>query len=619
MKFLLAFLSYLSSTSFRASALEHCKCTPDSKCWPSDTEWSSLNSTVNGKLIRGVPPGSVCYPNQENYDEEACTYIASQWFNSTWHATNPVSVDYPIWTNNSCNPIWPNGTSLTGDTTAGEKGCSIGAYPMYVINATTADEVLVALKWAGKKNIRVVVKNTGHSFPGRSIGYGSLSIWTHNFRGIEYIDKFQPTSCAIDGPLAAVRIAAGHTGIEVLTELAKHKAIIVTGANPDVGLVGWLTGGGHGALSRTYGMGADNLLEATVVTPSGKILLANPSVNSDIFFAIRGGGGGTYGVVTEVVVKAFPTPRTTAHFFQLMSLSPNITTEFWGLMGFLHAEMSRLKEGGMQGYYVVGGLPIVPTLSFQWTFLLYDKPNGTVETLMAPIEEYLKDRANLFVYQQNITHADTYYDLYSGYSNEQVATSGAAMGSRLLSPRSLSDPSLSAKVFAEFGPSTNPLKPNGPVSNPVLIGHMIAHPDAPTYYPDVISMNPAWRNTVTHLVIVEGWRDGMPLPVIDAVYQDITYNKTESLRKLSPETGAYFNEADSYEPEWQRAFFGEHYDRLISIKEKYDPHKVLWCRRCVGSEALIEQPDGRLCASRYEKKTEDSKGGESYEDGLFEV
>ncbi|KAJ4377988.1 hypothetical protein N0V83_000818 [Neocucurbitaria cava] len=598
MKLLPAFLSYLPSSSFLASATEQCKCTPDNKCWPSDAEWSSLNTTLKGKLIRGVPPGSACYPEQPNYNQKTCAFVASQWFNSTWHATNPVSIDYPIWTNNSCNPIWPDGTSVTGDVNAGAKGCSFGAYPAYVVNATTAEEVGAALKWAGEKNIRVIVKNTGHSYPGRSIGYGSLSIWTHNFRGIEYIPAFNPTSCSMNGTLTAVRIAAGHTGVEVQAEVAKNEAIIVTGANPDVGLVGWLTGGGHGALSRTYGMGADNLLEATIVTPDGRTLLTNPCNNADVFFAIRGGGGGTYGVVTEVLVKAYPTPNMTAQTFWVTSLSPDTSIEFWDLVGFVHAEMQRLKDGGMQGYYQLGGLPFVPTLSLQWNFFLYGKPYGTVERLMAPIEEYLEQRTDLFAYESDIAYADTYLDLAGGAMNELVANGGSAYGSRLLSPRSVSNASDVARMFKKIWASTDPLKPNGPVTNPYFIGHMIAHPDAPTYYPDVISMNPAWRNTIAHLIVVEGWQDGMPQSIIDAVYDDITYNKTEALRKLSPETGAYFNEPDSYEPEWQQAFFGEHYDRLRSIKEKYDPYNVFWCRRCVGSEALIEQPDGRLCSSQ---------------------
>ena len=88
----------------------------------------------------------------------------------------------------------------------------------------------------------------------RSTGYGSLSVWTHNFRGIENIDSFKPRACPTNGTLTAVRIAAGHTGVEVQAELAKYNKIMVTGANPSVGVIGWITGGGHGALSSTYGI-----------------------------------------------------------------------------------------------------------------------------------------------------------------------------------------------------------------------------------------------------------------------------------------------------------------------------------------------------------------------------
>lgn len=158
--------------------------------------------------------------------------------------------------------------------------------------------------------------------------------------------------------------------------------------------------------------------------------------------------------------------------------------------------------------------------------------------------------------------------------------------------------------------------PQGPVMNPFFIGHFIAHPDPPKYYPSVISMNPAWRNTLANLIVVSAWPDGIPRSLIDAVYQDVTYNKTEPLRKLSPDTGAYFNEADSREPNWQQAFFGKNYGRLKRIKEKYDPKNVLWCRSCVGSEALIEQPDGSLCRPGYGRRTEDGQGGKIKRDSL---
>lgn len=126
---------------------------------------------------------------------------------------------------------------------------------------------------------------------------------------------------------------------------------------------------------------------------------------------------------------------------------------------------------------------------------------------------------------------------------------------------------------------------------------MIASPKEPSYYPNVISMTPAWRNTLVHFIVVEGWPDGIAQPLIDSVYRDITEKKVQPLRNLSPETGAYFNEPDSYEPQWQHAFFGDNYAKLKAVKQRYDPGNVLWCRRCVGSEALIEQSNGRLCSA----------------------
>lgn len=571
---------------------------PADPCWPIQSDWTELNTTLSGTLIRNNPPASVCYPTEPNYNEEACEVIRARWFDSTFHASDPVSVDYPIWTKNSCNPIYPNGTSVTGDPDAGERGCNADTYPAYVVNATQTSQIASALKWATQKNIRVVVKATGHSYTGRSTGAGSLSIWTRNFRGIEYIEDFQPASCPIPQTIAAVRVAAGHTNGEVQAYLSKFNRVIVSGANPSVGIVGWLTGGGHGFLSSTYGMGSDNLLSATLVLPSGKTAVANPCQNPDIFFAIRGGGGGTYGIVTEVILQTHPSPRTILHTFTLSSLPNTTDSQFWDGLGVLHAEMQRLKDGGMQGYYYIVGPPSAPSLSLMWAFMLFDKPDRTVADLMTPIEAYLAERVDLFAHTQNVTQAPTYFDVAGRIRNEDVANGGSAYGSRLMSAASLADAKISARALRDVGPSGNVSRPNGPASNPMLIGHMVGSSVTPAYYPDVQSLNPAWRDALVHLVVVEGWRDGSSQAVIDAVHADVTV-KTQMLRALSPDAGAYFNEADSQEPVWQTSFFAGHYGRLLKIKRKIDPESVLWCRKCVGSEVYVEQ-DGRLCVSSKE-------------------
>jgi hypothetical protein len=572
---------------------------PADSCWPSPSDWDGLNTTLSGALIRGNPPASVCYPNEPNYNEEACALVRARWFDSTFHASNPVSIDYPIWTNDSCNPIFPNGTSVTGDPDAGARGCNANTYPAYVVNATKASHVATALIWAAEKDISVVIKATGHSYTGRSIGAGSLSIWTHNFRGIESIESFLPTSCAVSAPIAAVRVAAGHTNGEIQAYLSKHNRVIVSGANPSVGIVGWLTGGGHGFLSSAYGMGSDNLLEATIVLPSGETVIANPCQHSEVFFAIRGGGGGTYGVVTEVILKTHSSPHTTMHTFTLSSLPHTTATQFYDAVGYLHAQMQRLKEGGMQGYYYIVGPPAAPSLSLIWAFMLFDKPNGTVETLMAPIETYIAERTNSFAYTSNITQKPSYFDIASQIQNEAVANGGSTYGSRLLSLASLANAASNAELLQDVGPSGDVSRPNGPVSNPTLIGHMVGSSVVPAYYPNMQSLNPGWRDTLVHLVVVEGWQDGSPQAIVDAVHKDVT-SKTHKLRASSPNTGAYFNEADSQEPHWQESFFANNYEKLKKIKKEVDPVNVLWCQKCVGSEVYAEQGD-RLCRVEREK------------------
>jgi FAD/FMN-containing dehydrogenase len=484
---------------------------------------------------------------------------------------------------------------VTGDINAGAKGCSFGAYPAYVVNATTSAQISHAVRWADKKNIRLVIKSTGHSYSGRSVGYGSLSIWTHNLRGIKYVEDFKAASCYVDETQTAVRVAAGHSNGDVQTEMAKYNSVIVTGATATVGLVGWLTGGGHGFLSQTYGMGSDNLLEATIVTADGRVHVASPCQNSDLFFAIRGGGGGTYGVITEVVVKTFPTPKTTVHTFKLSALEHATPEEFWEIVAYIHAEFPRLKKGGMQGYCYITGPPTVSSFTFVWTFMLFKRPHGTVETLMATIESRLKAMAHLFHYQSDITHGDTYLEMYLQSAHlEPVATGGSAYGSRLLSPESLADVKITAEAFAEIFSNPEIPSPNATVHPLLLIGHFIAPQAPPTYYPSIISLNPAWRNTLVHLIVAASWQDGSPQAVIDAVYRDITA-KTDVLRRLAPETGAYFNEPDYYEEQWQHVFFGENYARLLKVKTRFDPRNLFWCHHCVGSEDVVEWSDGRLC------------------------
>lgn len=136
-------------------------------CWPAEADWASLNTTLGGQLIKATPPGAVCYPMRPEFNEGLCEELLTAWKTASFHSSSPISIHSSVWAGDSCNPIYPNGTSIARDVNAGEKGCSIGLYPPYVVNATHAEHIQAGLRFAKEHNLRVVVKNTGHAGSGK--------------------------------------------------------------------------------------------------------------------------------------------------------------------------------------------------------------------------------------------------------------------------------------------------------------------------------------------------------------------------------------------------------------------------------------------------------------------
>jgi hypothetical protein len=99
-----------------------------------------------------------------------------------------------------------------------------------VVNATNARLVAQAVTFARQSDLRLVVKNTGHDFLGRNIGYGSLSIWTHHIKGIEWLDGWTPTgNDTVDGQ-SVVRYGSGTQWSEIYSEAYAHDKIVTGGA-----------------------------------------------------------------------------------------------------------------------------------------------------------------------------------------------------------------------------------------------------------------------------------------------------------------------------------------------------------------------------------------------------
>ncbi|KAG6356294.1 hypothetical protein INS49_015681 [Diaporthe citri] len=432
-----------------------------------------------------------------------------------------------------------------------KKGCHLGSLPPYVVNATDSSDFQQTLAFA-ENNIMVIIKNNGHSGVARRTGFGSISIWTHNLKQTVFHEKFQPSSCTINstwkGSQMAITVGAGVQDGELFKFAEKNNVVAVGGTNMDVGVVGWATGGGHGYLTGEFGMGADNILEATIVTPNGDLLTANACQNEDIYWAIRGGGGSTFSVIVNMTMKAFPIPKMTLMGLNLVANEGTSTKDWWKVVAKLHTLLPALQDQGVTGYYTIGGPPSSETVSLAGSLFLWNAPNGTALNITSSIQQLFTENA--------------------------AAVNG--------------DEDLFAEVLMQVG--TQAAAPADGTPNPSMSGTMTIGHD-----PVDNALNPAWRKSVVHLITSTSWPDSLPHEHVSQIVNDVTYNKLNALRRLEPSTGAYLNEANAFESGWQWSFFGPNYGRLRTIKEKYDPEGLLWCPQCVGSEDWAQTEDGKLC------------------------
>lgn len=161
--------------------------------------------------------------------------------------------------------------------------------PEWVVVASSANDVVEALNWARENGVKVAVQGGGHG--AWKPVTGGLLITLHEMNGV-VIDPRQRTAT----------IAAGARWSSVVAAAAGHGLFPVVGSSPNVGVVGYLLGGGLGPLARSHGISSDYVTSFEAVTPKGEVIQANASTHDDLFWALRGGRSGGV-VVTTVTVR----------------------------------------------------------------------------------------------------------------------------------------------------------------------------------------------------------------------------------------------------------------------------------------------------------------------------
>ncbi|KAJ5967707.1 FAD-binding type 2 [Penicillium viridicatum] len=568
------------------SAFAACKCTPTDACWPSFSKWNTLNVSVDGQLIANQPIAQPCYPGP-GQDAELCQDISQEWTSSKFQEAQPVGYTYPVAV--TCPPI--------NASIAAYPLCQLGAVPVYTINATKASDVSAGIKFAKENNLRLVIKNTGHDIVQRSQGYGSLMIWIKYIQdGLSYQARYTPSnhSCPANWTGGAITVGGGYIWGDVYDFAAKHNSIAVGGDDSTVGVIGgYIQGAGHGPTSHAFGLATDQVLEYTVVLASGKVVKASPCQYPDLFTALRGGGGGTYGVVVSATIKVHPTRPVLAHTLLMTPAKGNLS-DLVNATGNVLSKYSILSDRGFGGIGELLNMKGKTLYAHTFIMFLDNNSSSTIESTKKFVNQHLVN--DLLPYNETalyISSSFSHYPTFQGYfgSKSHAAQAGdnLIMISRFFDKKSLvsQQESLSSMLSTMFIETGSGARPSGSgLSLSLDGGGQVLHQEPFT------SVNPAWRKTYALLTHVDLYPLNAGSQGVQEVKDKATYKKLKAMEDLTPGMGTYLNEADGFDPQWKENWFGENYNWLKSVKHKYDPEGVFWCWRCVVNEGWEEVKGG---------------------------
>lgn len=323
-----------------------------------------------------------------------------------------------------------------------------------------------------------------------------------------------------------------------------------------------------------YGMAADQVLSMEVVLPNGKFVSVDETNNPDLFFALRGGGGSTWGIVTSLVIAAYPKKpvSTLAYSF---GIGGDITQDaFWSGIDAVFAKFPEYADKGMYSYWSVAcffdcSFAMAP----QWG---NNMDAAALKTLSQPLFDELS--------ALGIEVTDAVYTDYDGVISAIDGTWPAASesggvwnfntASRLFPRSNWED---ATKLAAQTAALRTAVEAAG-----MILGYNVKAATNSALN-QTNAVNPAWRNTLLHAMLGATWSQEATPEDIAAANKNLV-EMMQPWRDASPGAGAYLNEADINEPDWQQAFYGSNYAYLYQLKQKYDPWGLMWAPTAVGSE-----------------------------------
>jgi FAD/FMN-containing dehydrogenase len=551
---------------------------PGDAAWPSVAQWQKLKDTVGGNLI------------EVRAMFESC-------------ATDPKGAACEEASKNIHNPFWigdqPAGTQVSGWLDAWTPAPSV-----YAVKSRNAADVAAAVNFAREHNLRLAVKGTGHSYQGTSDAPDSLLIWTRGMNAITLHDAFVPQGCeGRIAPTQAVTTESGAVWIDLYHAVTAQAGRYVQGGGcTDVGVAGLIQSGGFGNFSKNFGSAASSLLEAEIVTADGQVRIANVCTNPDLFWAIKGGGGGSWGAITKLTLRTHELPP----YFGAA----------WGTIKANSDEAFRRLIAQFVEHYARN------LFNPHWGEQVHPAPDNTLELSMVfqgtdkaqperdwkPFFDWIKARPRDFTIADELgaraTDSRHWWDVAGNTSMTADRRAGAPpwhgwwngdqdqvglflhgydstwLPAWLLAPErqaQLADALFAAsrqkKLYIQF--------------NKALAG---APAEAIAAAKDTAT-NPAMCDAFCLVIAADGEGPaypGFPRPPIDMAAASKDAREIDlalaELRKIAPGAGSYVSESNYFNKDWQREFFGGNYPRLLVVKRKYDPDGLFFVHHGVGSE-----------------------------------
>jgi FAD/FMN-containing dehydrogenase len=542
---------------------------PGSAGWPSDEAWAALKSAVGGRLE------PVSLPKLDEPQAKA------DFANQFWLRDEPAYTQLSGWIDG-----WRSAPSA------------------YVVKAQNAADVAAAVRFARDRRLRLVVRGGGHSYMGGSCAPDSLLVWLRPMDQIAVHEAFTPEGTGA-APVPAVSLGGGCVWLHAYQKVTGETGRYVQGGGcTTVGVGGHVTGGGFGSHSKRYGLAAASLLEAEVVTADGRVRIVNRAKDPDLFWALKGGGGGTFGVVTRFTLATHELPA-------------NFGAAHWSV----HATSDEAYRRLLQRFIDVYAANL---FNEHWGEQVRAAPDNTLEVEMVfqgldshaaraawePLEAFVRDHPQDYKAQAPLLvlalPARMFWNadflsrvpgaivrdprpgarpsdfVWSGDS-EQAAGFWYGYASTWLPASLLKGDEQGRLADAWFEASRHrgvAFHFNKGLAG-ALAETLAASRDT--------SMNPEVLDAFA-LAITAGLgpTDYAPFPGPDPTLARRVAERIHladaALRRTCPGAGSYVSECDFFMPDWQTRAWGEHYPRLARIKRRYDPEGLFVVHHGVGSE-----------------------------------